>query len=71
MIHNYPPSILSPLLAITIIITLNGYGYYSILIALHITNGLEFCPITNLICQMIVKSRITFNGIERRGRDAR
>ena len=69
MIHNYQPSIASPSLQSQLLLHLMGMVITLSSHCITHTNGLEFCPIINLICQMIVKTRITFNGMDRR--DAR
>lgn len=41
---------------------INGYWYYIYPYYITHTNGLGFCPINNLICQIVVKSKIILTG---------
>ena len=59
MVHNYQSSIASPSLQSQLLLHLMGMVITLSSHCITHTNGLEFCPIINLICQMIVKTRIT------------
>ena len=62
MIHNYLPSIASPSLQSQLLLHLMGMVITLSSHCITHTNGLEVCPIINLICQMIVKTRIHLTG---------